>query len=111
MKGVSQGRVLSPLLFHFYSENINVGTLEDMDFGITINGMVVSNIWYADDTVVTSLSDLQNLPNVIIVHSSIAWLDLIAKKNEKVFSNSHDMDHPLKIDNNQVYQSYSFQIY
>ena len=50
-KGVCQGCVLSPCLFHFYSEDImrNAG-LEETQAGIKIAGRNINNLRYADDT-------------------------------------------------------------
>ena len=50
-KGVSQGCILSPCLFNFYSEYIvrNAG-LEEAQAGIKIAGRNVNNLRYADIT-------------------------------------------------------------
>lgn len=51
-KGVRQGCVLSPLLFNLYSEAVFESALKDTEDGIKINGQVVNNLRYADDTVI-----------------------------------------------------------
>ena len=50
-KGVRQGCILSPCLFHFYAEYImrNAG-LEEAQAGIKIAGRNINNLRYADDT-------------------------------------------------------------
>ena len=50
-KGVSQGCILSPYLFNFYTEYImpNAG-LDEFQAGIKIAQRNVNNIRYADDT-------------------------------------------------------------
>ena len=50
-KGVRQGCILSPCLFHFYAEYImrNAG-LEEAQAGIKIAGRHINNLRYADDT-------------------------------------------------------------
>ena len=49
-KGVHQGCLLSPCLFHLYTEYImNVG-LDEVQAGIKISGRNISNLRYADDT-------------------------------------------------------------
>lgn len=50
-QGVRQGCVLSPLLFNAYSEKLFAEALEDMEDGILLNGVLINNIRYADDTV------------------------------------------------------------
>ena len=57
-KGVRQGCILSPCLFHFYVEYImrNAG-LEEAQAGIKIAGRNINNLRYADDTTLMAESE------------------------------------------------------
>ena len=63
-KGVRQGCILSPCLFNFYAEYImrNAG-LEEAQAGIKIAGRNITNLRYADDTILMAESEeeLQSL--------------------------------------------------
>ena len=56
-KGVCQGCILSPCLFHLYAEYLmrNAG-LEEAQAGIKIAGRNINNFRYADDTTLTAES-------------------------------------------------------
>ena len=62
-KGVRQGCVLSPSLFNLYTEKI-FREVEDLN-GVTINGININNLRYADDTALLCFcpNDLQMLLN------------------------------------------------
>lgn len=67
-RGVRQGCVLSPLLFNLYSEAIFERALTDAEDGIKINGQVVNNLRYADDTVI--IADSQEALQRLIIKIS-----------------------------------------
>lgn len=70
-RGVRQGCVLSPILFNLYSEAIFAEALENTNIGIKINGNIINNLRYADDTVLLagSLQELQLLVDHVVQHS------------------------------------------
>ena len=57
-KGVWQGCILSPCLFNLYAEYImgNAG-LDEAQAGIRIAGRIISNLRYADDTILMAESE------------------------------------------------------
>lgn len=63
LRGVRQGCVLSPLLFNLYSEKLFQETIYDCEDGVSVNGITINNIRYADDTVLLADTSegLQNL--------------------------------------------------
>jgi len=51
-RGVRQGCILSSLRFNTYSDTIFREALSEESPGITVNGKVINNLRYADDTVI-----------------------------------------------------------
>ena len=65
VKGVHQGRILSPCLFNFYAGYImrNAG-LEEAQAGIKIAGRNINNLRYADDT--TFMEESEELKSLLM---------------------------------------------
>ena len=76
-KGLRQGCILSPCLFHFYAEYImrNAG-LEETQAGIKIAGRNINSLRYADDTtlITESEEELKSLLMKAKVESGKSWL-------------------------------------
>ena len=78
-KGIHQGCILSPCLFHFCAEYImwNV-ELDESQVGIKITGRNVNNLRYADDTIPIVESD-----RPLIILSVKSLLITVKEKSEK----------------------------
>lgn len=94
-RGVRQGFILSSLLFNVYSERIFRAALAEKQAGIIVNGEVINNLRYADDTVfiASRQKDLHEALNNVVEKCVRAGLDLGIKKTEiskqtKVTANS-----------------------
>ena len=76
LRRVRQGCVLSPDLFNLYREKV-LREIEDLN-GFIISGHNVTNLRYADDTMLIADSEekIQALPDRVIVESKKIWLTL-----------------------------------
>jgi len=88
-RGVRQGCVLSPILFNVYAEYIIKRSLQNREEGININGTIINNIRYADDTVILAESgeQLQILMEILNKESEEMGLTINKRKTKTmVFS-------------------------
>ena len=74
-RGVRQGCVMSPEFFNLYSEHI-LRRLEESNDGVTINGVCINNIRYADD----SEECLQRLRDLVLDDPSDEGLEINCRK-------------------------------
>ena len=90
-KGVCQGCILSPCLFHLYAEYImrNDG-LEETQTGIKIAGRNINNLRYADDTILMAESEeeLKSLLMRVEEESEKVGLKLNVQKT-KIMASGH----------------------
>lgn len=108
-KGVRQGCILSPYLFNLYAENIMRNALTEDDQGISVGGLSINNLRYADDTTLlgSTLEELERLLSHVNEASKQDGLYLNVKKTNEMRINS-EIQRPIIIDQQQVQQVTNF---
>ena len=83
-RGVRQGCVLSLILFNMCSEEMFKEALEEANEGISLNGKLVNNLRYADDTILIadSREGLQTLVDKNTQYCEKYGMALNTKKDE-----------------------------
>ncbi|XP_011685474.1 PREDICTED: uncharacterized protein LOC105448526 [Wasmannia auropunctata] len=88
-RGVRQGCILSPMLFNSYGEYIIRKTIEDWEGGFVVGGRKITNLRYADDTVLlaTSMDEMEELLRKLVTESEELGLAVNKSKTKLIVIN------------------------
>ena len=94
--GVRQGCILSPILFNIYSEHIMRRVLQEWPGGISIGGKRISNLRYADDTLIitATIEDMEIIMERLRICSEEYGLYLNKKKTKIMIINRAENNSP-----------------
>ena len=103
-QGVRQGCILSPTLFNLYAEYIMRRVLENWNGGLSIGGYKLSNLRYADDTILvaTSALELEELLLIVKAKSEALGLRLNVSKTKIMIVGSDGNEDPIVVDGTEV---------
>ena len=109
-KGARQGCIVSPHLFVTYTEK-GMRDAEASSFGITVGGIAISNLRYADDTALieNSKEALEHLTKNVNEVGKQLNLKLNVKKTKLMVAGSLKEEHNITIDGEKVEQVESFK--
>ena len=109
-RGVRQGCILSPSLFNLYSEYLLKEALQECN-GILLNGVNITNIRYADDTVIlaTNTNDLQIMINNIVQCCQEYGMEINAKKTKTMHFGKMRRDAHIFVDSTLLEQVDKYQ--
>ena len=75
-RGVRQGCILSPLIFNIYAEAMIRESLDDLEEGVKVGGMLVKSVRFADDQAMIARSEeglqhMMNRTNEVVLDNGI----------------------------------------
>ena len=110
--GVRQGCLLPPTLFNIFLDRIMSDALEEHDGKVSLGGINITNLWFADDIDALAEEEQELEALVEILHKNFTRykMEISAKKTKLMTNSANGIQRETKVEGHSITMGQLFQL-